>query len=583
MLTSVLVNNIMKKLLLLLLFLQLPISLSAIILKTEKAVTNILENQTGSLIAVSDEDSVTLFETVHHTSICTLPDKNVTDMSFYSENGSYFFTTLSKDGNCTVRQLAYKNGTWLCNTERPYFTSDCSDPANQLKLVETAFSSSDYIAAAFNDNSILLHFRLRATHSSITKTITSHNAPVYGLEFSKNGEYLATVSNDGDTYIWSVYNSTEIAHFGGVFTKPKIPVYFTEDSQYIISLESKNTIRISNLTGEGVYSIENRRPITAIKPLKNPDLLAIQNDRNEIIIFRISTSRPNSYCSIEGNDSQKASQKSDFTVFEVDVSAEHIYAGYKNGTVHTIETQPYLDEDSITIKEASPTAAPPVNTENDTKSGKKAKKADKKAKASKNKKQSGKSEQSAGTEQSDNSTENGFSSASVTPNLKQDNSFSICAGANYMQVPYLVSGNLRGEYLYSKKISPFYIGGGLMINAGFPRKDFPASYIIKGETVTPPKALAAVLYIPLGYYLTPWNNDITVKTTFRTGAKVTAISLISKEGYIIGDPAISFFASAGIGMRIKYFEFDINCEYYTIGMLSPSVYAGFAIKRSAKK
>ena len=59
-------------------------------------------------------------------------------------------------------------------------------------------SNSDYIAAAFDDNSVQVHFRLRVIAGSISHTITKHKSQVYGLEFSKTGEYLATVSTDGE-------------------------------------------------------------------------------------------------------------------------------------------------------------------------------------------------------------------------------------------------------------------------------------------------------------------------------------------------------------------------------------------------
>ena len=89
-----------------------------------------------------------------------------------------------------------------------------------------------------------------------------------------------------------------------------------------------------------------------------------------------------------------------------------------------------------------------------------------------------------------------------------------------------------------------------------------------------PKLLSAVVYAPAGYAFSPWNNDFRVLTTFKAGAKMTSIALITNEGSIVGDPSFSFFTSLGAGMQIKWFMFDLNVEYDGVGKVSPSAYLG---------
>ena len=64
-------------------------------------------------------------------------------------------------------------------------------------------------------------------------------------------------------------------------------------------------------------------------------------------------------------------------------------------------------------------------------------------------------------------------------------------------------------------------------------------------------------------------------TTAKAGAKITSIALFANGGSAVGKPAFSFFMSIGAGMQIKGFVFDINCEYDTVGKVSPSLYAGY--------
>jgi len=64
---------------------------------------------------------------------------------------------------------------------------------------------------------------------------------------------------------------------------------------------------------------------------------------------------------------------------------------------------------------------------------------------------------------------------------------------------------------------------------------------------------------------------------------MTTIALFANGKSVVGNPAFSFFMSVGAGMQIKWFTFDINCEYDTIGKVSPSIYAGYILKWGGQK
>ena len=498
------------------------------IVSTESALLMFSENNNGSLFAISSGESVKVFDSSDYSQVCEFYDQQVSKMSFYTEDGTEFFVDLTKDGLFTVRKINHGEEGWSYDEEEPYFSADCGDPTGKRNLTAVSFSNnSDYIAAAFDDNSVQVHFRLRVIAGSISHTITKHKTAVYGLEFSRNGEYLATVSLDGEAYIWNSYTSTQITRLKGIYARSKVPVVFSSDSLYIIYQDGRNTFRIADFSGNTLYSIAAGRPITGIKPLKDPDLISIRNDKGEVIVYSISSRRPISVSSASKLMSEVGESyvDSNFTSYDFDAAVSYMYAGFKNGKVYLIEPTPYLDDTAMLITDAS-------------KAGK-----------------------GLG-----NFVHQRFSS------------FTISGGTNYMTKPYLMSANLRGEYLYSGKISPFFVGGGLSLGAGFPRKDFPANYKVHGEYVSSPKLLFTSIYIPAGYAFSPWNNDVRIITSFKAGVKIQSLALITKEGSIIGDPVFSFFMSAGAGMQIKWFQFDLNCEYDAIGKVSPSLYAGYAIR-----
>ena len=495
---------------------------------TESSVLIFSENNNGSLFAISSGDSVTVYNSSDYSPVCEFYDQQVSKMSFYTEGGNEFFADLTKDGQFTVRKLNHEDNVWSYIQAEPYFSADCGDPTGKRKLTTVAFSNnSDYIATAFDDNSVQVHFRLRVIACSISHTLTKHKAPVYGLEFSRTGEYLATVSTDGEAYIWNSYTSAQITHLKGIYTRAMVPVIFSADSVYIVFQDGRNSFKIADFSGNTLYSIAAGRPITGIKPLKDPDLIAIRNDKGEVMVYSISSRRPLSVSSASKlmADVGETYVDANFTSYDFDTAVSRMYAGFKNGKVYVIEPTPYLDDTAMLITDAS-------------KAGK----------------------------EFGNFVHQRFSSVTIS------------AGTNYMTKPYLMSANLRGEYLYSGKISPFFVGGGVSLGAGFPRKDFPANYKINGEYVDSPKLLFADIYVPAGYAFSPWNNEVRIITSFKAGLKIQSIGLITKYGSAISDPACSFYMSAGAGMQIKWFQFDIHCEYDAIGKVNPSLYAGYAIR-----
>ena len=487
----------------------------------EGEVLQISQNQSGTLLAVSFEHYVILYDTSDYSRVGVLNEVNSVRTVFFTENDNEYVSIMTQDGSFKVIEIKKDEGGWYLNNREPYFSADCSDSTHRKTITATAFSrNTDYIATSFSDNTIQVHFLLRVTQSSITRVISEHKSMVYAMEFCPSGEYLASVSLDGNAYIWNSHNCTKVTQLRGVYTRSRVPVYFTEDSVYIISQDGRNSFRISDYAGNTLYSIMTGRAISSIRPLKDPDLIAIQNDKNEVMIYSISSRRPVSVVN--------PSDDSDFTFFEFNLAADYMYAGYANGEVRLFEVEPYL-EDNMTLV-----------------------------------------------------TDSSLAGKGGEMSKIRFQSISVCAGSNYLNKPYLVSGNFSAEYRYCQKTAPWFFGAGFSLLYGFPSSDFPYSYKIRGQAVNPPNLLSAAVYVPTGFVFSPWNNSVQLITEIKIGARITSVALLS-GGYIIGEPVYSFFASGGAGVMIKFFEITANCEYDTVGKVSPSLYAGACIKWGNKK
>lgn len=486
------------------------------LIQSEGRIVQLSQNQTASLLAVTFTDRVEVYNTSSFTREFVINQDKVVKTAFYNENGNDYIALMTDYGSFKSRRIFFDGESWTCDYNEPYYAAECADSSRASSVTAVAFSrNSDYVAAAFSDGSIQVHFRLRVTQKLISRLIKQHSTGVYGLEFSPTGEYLASVSMDGNAYIWNCYSNTKVTQIKDIYARARVPVCFTEDSVYIVSLDGRNSFRISDFSGNTLFSILTGRPITAIKPLKNPDLIAVRNDKNEVMVYSISSRRPVSVSTVNEEEL--------FTTFDFDFAAEVMYAGFADGRVNIVEALPYLDDNSLLVTDSTLAGG-------------------------------------------------GGDGKGVT---KRFQGLAVSAGANYLNKPYLFSINLRGEYLYSEKISPFMVGGGAGFNFGFPRRNFPTSYKINGQSVGSPNLISAEIYIPAGYSISPWNNDLLIFTTAKAGAKITSIALFANGGSAVGKPVFSFFMSIGAGMQIKGFVFDINCEYDTVGKVSPSLYAGY--------
>ena len=317
---------------------QIPSSSSPII--------KISGNSTGTLLAISDEKCVTVYDTADFSQVCVFNEPMATKTAFFTENGEEHLSIMTNDGQLSVRNIRRKITSWYYEPSEPYFSAVLGNTARLSNIVCSALSdNSDFVAVALSDNSVRIYFRLRFIKNTIIKSISKHNARIYGLEFSPSGEYLASVSEDGNAYIWDTNNSVKVASLEDCFTRARVPVYFTSDSSAIISQDGESSFRISDFTGKTLFSIATNQVITSLRPLKDPDLIAIGNDRKEVVVYSISARKVLSVYEVKRNSLLSA--------YEFDRKAESIYAGYRDGVVQIVDPRLGIRDSAVKVTETS--------------------------------------------------------------------------------------------------------------------------------------------------------------------------------------------------------------------------------------
>ena len=522
---------------------QIPSSSSPII--------KISGNSTGTLLAISDEKCVTVYDTSDFSQVCVFNEPMATKTAFFTENGEEHLSIMTNDGQLSVRNIRRKITSWYYEPSEPYFSAVLGNTARLSNIVCSALSdNSDFVAVALSDNSVRIYFRLRFIKNTIIKSISKHNARIYGLEFSPSGEYLASVSEDGNAYIWDTNNSVKVASLEDCFTRARVPVYFTSDSSAIISQDGESSFRISDFTGKTLFSIATNQVITSLRPLKDPDLIAIGNDRKEVVVYSISARKVLSVYEVKRNSLLSA--------YEFDRKAESIYAGYRDGVVQIVDSRLGIRDSAVKVTETSEI----VDIDKEVKKAVQEEIADDVVLPE--------------TEKNQQEQFVNYNKATAA----------LYLGAGYTVIPadYFI-GEFDAELGFQKSFKkvPLFVALNIKVGGAAPKKDFPYDYYTKeGEQKKAPWFYSANPTLTLGYEAyTP--NGIRLFIGLCGGGSIRVIWNNSINESVNSPLHYDGFGGITAGIDLKGFTVKISCVYDSMVGLQNSCSIGATIKFYSKK
>ncbi len=550
------------------LYAQIPSSTSPII--------KISGNSAGTLLAISDEKCVTVYDTSDFSPICVFDEPMASKTAFFTENGEEHLSIMTNDGQLSVRNIRRKVTSWYYEPGEPYFSAVLGNSAKSSNIVCSALSdNSDYVAVAFSDNSIKLFFRLRFIKNTIIKSLSKHNARIYGLEFSSSGEYLASVSEDGNAYIWDTYSSVKVASLEGVFTKAKVPVYFTSDTSAIISQDGKSSFRISDITGKTLYSITTNQLITSLQPLKNPDLIAIGNDRKEIVIYSISARKVLSVYEVKRNSLLSA--------YDFDHKADSIYAGYRDGVVQIVDSRLGIRDNAVKVAKDSEVVADKKSASETT------------AKAGTQTEAETKSQTETKTEtKTEIKKQTGSGDKSKEAKNQQDGMFinyNKAVAALYLGGGYTIitTDNFIGQFdvdfgfQKSFKKLPLFTALDIKVGGAVPKKEFPYDYYTtEGEQKKAPWFYCANPTLTFGYEAYG-QKGVRLFVGLCGGGSFRMIWNNSIKENVNSPLHYGGFGGITAGIDLKGFTLKISCVYDTMVGLQNSCSIGATIKFYSRK
>lgn len=151
------------------------------------------------------------------------------------------------------------------------------------------------------------------------------------------------------------------------------------------------------------------------------------------------------------------------------------------------------------------------------------------------------------------------------------------AGISGLQDPFTVSIRTGGEFIHTALISPFYFGGGILLELGFPKEDFPYHYRSGGKEIAPPDLFGCTLYAPAGILYGPFDNkNIQLEMGIRLGFKF--LSLVSFESNASSDVHCAFYTAMLIGVDVYNIHVNMDVSYDSVGGLSPGLLVSYRFR-----
>ena len=430
----------------------------------------------------------------------------------------------------------------------------------------SAFSNNtNYSAAAFTDFSIQIHFKLRFIQDMITRTVDGHESEIYGLEFSNDEKYLASVSQDGVAYIWTSSNYKQAARIDNVYTQSRIPVYFTADSASVISPEDSTSLRISDLQGQKTAGINTGRTIRAILPLSDPDTIAVLNNKSEIVIYNIRLQKA------VGMMQLPETETSDITAFNFCHTENAAFAGCASGAVYKLKLEDIpapKDEIQGSASHSAATGDPETSSPSQNPDGQTVQEG-----AAQDTTLAKEPVREPPLTEKESETDKPFS---VGPKTGKGHFLAISALMGFLQpektnFQYLFGADVCYRNTYFT--SPVYVGVGLRAHIALPKRLFPVQYEdFNGNKIAPPLLWMSELYILAGIEVVLDRRGYAV--LFEEAALTARLSTLNRSKAASSKPFFSYGGRLTTGISVKFFMFAVGLNYDSLWKLFPEITLG---------
>ncbi len=215
-----------------------------------------------------------------------------------------------------------------------------TSPINTVKLnpdskptVLTASRNGNYIATGSEDGAINLFLQNYMTKTLIQYPLKSESKNVFNIDFSADSVYMLSTYEDNTANIWDVASKKVI---GRVPYKSefKIPAIFSQNPMQIFSAKSKRIIGLYDHEGNELKKITSKANIQSITCSSDGKNLIILGTNNIFYFYNIETTKIEKFI--------PAFNKSPITSYAFTPATDKLLIGHEDGSLYIVKTSQVL-------------------------------------------------------------------------------------------------------------------------------------------------------------------------------------------------------------------------------------------------
>ncbi len=257
------------------------------VIKNPTTANNLCWNEDDSLFAYCENIYIIIRNSKTYEVVSTIQQKDVENICFAKEGKEDILITFLKNGQFSIWRLNKQSKVQIESV--PYYNVDCK---NDKEITATAISTnSDYLAVAYDDNTIKIFYKLRLINQTITFELGKVESAVKYLSFSKDNKLLLSGLKNGRVLLWNCTSNKLITFINDSYTRTAASGVISNEEYFAVPSDS-NAISIYDTEANLTDLVFLDSSITAIKYLPYKQQYAVLTDNNKIHII---SSKKNNY------------------------------------------------------------------------------------------------------------------------------------------------------------------------------------------------------------------------------------------------------------------------------------------------
>lgn len=493
-------------------------------------------NKDGTTFAYVEGNNIIVRNSEEYTPLQTIitQNGNILFMQFTqstSGEGLNQIATLTDRNILDIRILPYEepiNTVFLDSTQKPS---------------ALAYSyNGNYIATGTEDGFVTLFFQNYITNTMTSRNLGKMTGTVHSISFSRDNRFLLASDTNDNIMIWNVI-SGELVKECTFFSQNGVPALPSHDAQFIVAATGPTTLGIYNFDYEFLKEIETEKPILSIDFTADGTELIILTEDNCFTFYDFDTFQPAFY--IPQYNANPVSS------YSFNNTTTKLLVGHSDGSIYVLN----IDDVKLAPGEVPPTYF--MIAADDPEALKKL----------------------LGIEdETIQVTENPDEQVNMVRHKNED-AVEVSVGIKSIDYPFICGVEVEGAYKNYLLIPPFYFGGGINHQVGFPSKNFPNEYFTPGiGELKKPLFLGTTVFAPLGLFVYPFANNIPVFVELDNGVSILSYwNQIIGPGGLLLPPKVAYSLSLRVGCEYKNFKAIIQANFDTISKFSLGFAVGFNI------